>query len=78
MSCRPGPKALGVVVFLMCSRVLSAQDLTGDWQGKLYPKQPWLLISQVIALIALVAFRIGKRGALGVGIALILGILYWG
>jgi pimeloyl-ACP methyl ester carboxylesterase len=72
-------RALGIVAVLMCSRVLSAQDLTGDWQGKLYPKPPWLLISLVIALIALVAFRIGKRGALyGAGIGLIiLGILYW-
>jgi non-heme chloroperoxidase len=72
-------RALGIVALLMCGRVLSAQDLTGDWQGKLYPKPLWLLISLVIALIALVAFRIGKRGALyGAGIGLIiLGILYW-
>jgi pimeloyl-ACP methyl ester carboxylesterase len=70
--------ALGIVALLMCGRVLSAQDLTGDWQGKLYPKPPWLLISLVIALLALFAFRIGKRGALYVvGIGLILGILYW-
>jgi non-heme chloroperoxidase len=27
--------ALGIVALLMCSRVLSAQDLTGDWQGTL-------------------------------------------
>ena len=27
--------ALGIAALLMCSRVLSAQDLTGDWQGTL-------------------------------------------
>jgi hypothetical protein len=70
-------RALGIVALLMFSRVLSAQDLTGDWQGRLYPKPSWLLIG-IFALIVLVGFRIGKRGALvGVGIALILGILYW-
>ena len=46
---------------------------------KLYTKTSWPVISLVMALIALpFAFRIGKRGALyGVGIALVLGILYW-
>jgi LPS export ABC transporter permease LptG len=46
---------------------------------KLYTKTSWPFISTVMALIALpFAFRIGKRGALyGVGIGLILGILYW-
>src|SRR5258708_4376637 len=74
---RRSMRAVGIVALLMCSRVLSAQDLPGDWQGKVYPKHPWLLISLVIVLIALIAFRIGKRVALGVGIALILGLLYW-
>jgi LPS export ABC transporter permease LptG len=46
---------------------------------KLYTKTSWPFISTVMALIALpFAFRIGKRGALyGVGIGLVLGILYW-
>jgi LPS export ABC transporter permease LptG len=46
---------------------------------KLYTKTSWPLISLVMALIALpFAFRIGKRGALyGVGVGLILGIVYW-
>jgi LPS export ABC transporter permease LptG len=46
---------------------------------KLYSKTSWPFISTVMALIALpFAFRIGKRGALyGVGIGLVLGILYW-
>ncbi|HXG59397.1 MAG TPA: LPS export ABC transporter permease LptG [Thermoanaerobaculia bacterium] len=46
---------------------------------KLYEKTSWPAISIVMALIALpFAFRIGKRGALyGIGIALILGIVYW-
>lgn len=46
---------------------------------KLYEKTSWPFISLVMALIALpFAFRIGKRGALyGVGIALVLGIVYW-
>ena len=65
---------LGIVALLMCSRVLSAQDLTGDWQGKLYTKPPWLLISLVIALIALIAFRIKRAAVYGVGIVLILGM----
>jgi pimeloyl-ACP methyl ester carboxylesterase len=56
---------------------LSAQDLTGDWQGKLYTGPSWLFISLVMALIALVAFRIKRAAAYVVGIALILGILYW-
>lgn len=70
-------RALGIVALSMCSRVLAAQDLTGDWQGKLYTKPPWLLISLVIALIALIAFRIKRAAVYGVGIVLILGILYW-
>ncbi len=46
---------------------------------KLYQKTSWPFISLVMALIALpFAFRIGKRGALyGIGIALVLGIVYW-
>jgi lipopolysaccharide export system permease protein len=46
---------------------------------KLYAKTSWPAISIVMALIAMpFAFRIGKRGALyGVGLALILGIVYW-
>jgi LPS export ABC transporter permease LptG/LPS export ABC transporter permease LptF len=46
---------------------------------KLYAKTSWPFISVVMALIALpFAFRIGKRGALyGVGIALVVGIVYW-
>ena len=46
---------------------------------KLYAKTSWPAISIVMALIAMpFAFRMGRRGALyGVGIALILGIIYW-
>lgn len=46
---------------------------------KLYAKTSWPAISIVMALIALpFAFRGGRRGALyGVGIALVLGIVYW-
>ncbi len=46
---------------------------------KLYEKTSWPFISVVMALIALpFAFRAGKRGALyGVGIALVVGIVYW-
>jgi len=46
---------------------------------KLYTKTSWPVLSLVMAMIALpFAFRIGKRGALyGVGLALILGIVYW-
>ncbi|PYQ49695.1 MAG: hypothetical protein DMF59_12830 [Acidobacteria bacterium] len=46
---------------------------------KLYEKTSWPFISVVMALIALpFAFRTGKRGALyGVGIALVVGIIYW-
>lgn len=53
----------------------AAEELT----VKLYTKTSWPFISLVMALIALpFAFRIGKRGALyGVGIGLILGIIYW-
>jgi LPS export ABC transporter permease LptG len=53
----------------------AAEELT----VKLYTKTSWPFISLVMALIALpFAFRIGKRGALyGVGVGLILGILYW-
>ncbi|HEX9162793.1 MAG TPA: LPS export ABC transporter permease LptG [Thermoanaerobaculia bacterium] len=50
-----------------------------DLAVKLYTKTSWPAISLVMALIALpFAFKIGKRGALyGVGIALVLGIVYW-
>jgi LPS export ABC transporter permease LptG len=53
----------------------AAEELT----VKLYTKTSWPFISLVMALIALpFAFRIGKRGALyGVGVGLLLGILYW-
>ncbi|MFZ2491673.1 MAG: LPS export ABC transporter permease LptG [Thermoanaerobaculia bacterium] len=46
---------------------------------KLYAKTSWPVISVVMALIALpFAFRMGKRGTLyGIGIALVLGIVYW-
>jgi LPS export ABC transporter permease LptG len=46
---------------------------------KLYEKTSWPLISMVMALIAMpFAFRLGRRGALyGVGIALVVGIVYW-
>lgn len=46
---------------------------------KLYAKTSWPVISIVMALIALpFAFRMGKRGTLyGVGIALVVGIIYW-
>ncbi|HEV8658287.1 MAG TPA: LPS export ABC transporter permease LptG, partial [Thermoanaerobaculia bacterium] len=50
-----------------------------DLAVKLYTKTSWPAISLVMALIALpFAFKIGRRGALyGVGIALVLGIVYW-
>jgi LPS export ABC transporter permease LptG len=50
-----------------------------EFSVKLYTKTSWPVLSLVMALIALpFAFRIGKRGALyGVGIALVLGIVYW-
>lgn len=53
----------------------AAEELT----VKLYEKTSWPFISVVMALIALpFAFRTGKRGALyGVGIALVVGIIYW-
>jgi LPS export ABC transporter permease LptG len=53
----------------------AAEELT----VKLYEKTSWPFISVVMALIALpFAFRAGKRGALyGVGIALVVGIIYW-
>jgi LPS export ABC transporter permease LptG len=46
---------------------------------RLYMKTSWPVLSVVMALIALpFAFKVGKRGALyGVGIALVLGIVYW-
>jgi len=50
-----------------------------EFSVKLYTKTSWPVLSLVMAMIALpFAFRIGKRGALyGVGLALILGIVYW-
>ncbi len=50
-----------------------------EFSVKLYTKTSWPVLSLVMAMIALpFAFRIGKRGALyGVGIALVLGIVYW-
>jgi len=50
-----------------------------DLAVKMYTKTSWPAISLVMALIALpFAFKIGRRGALyGVGIALVLGIVYW-
>ncbi|HUJ12143.1 MAG TPA: LPS export ABC transporter permease LptG, partial [Thermoanaerobaculia bacterium] len=52
---------------------------TEDLSVKLWQKTSWPFISVVMALIALpFAFRTGKRGALyGVGIALVVGIVYW-
>ena len=46
---------------------------------KLYQKTSWPALSIVMALIAMpFAFRIGRKGALyGIGIALVLGIIYW-
>jgi LPS export ABC transporter permease LptG len=46
---------------------------------KLYAKTSWPALSIVMALIAMpFAFRMGRRGALyGIGLALILGIVYW-
>ncbi|HET7433916.1 MAG TPA: LPS export ABC transporter permease LptG [Thermoanaerobaculia bacterium] len=46
---------------------------------RLYWKTSWPVISIVMALIALpFAFKMGKRGTLyGIGIALVVGILYW-
>ncbi|MEO8034607.1 MAG: LPS export ABC transporter permease LptG [Acidobacteriota bacterium] len=53
----------------------SAEELS----VKLYEKTSWPAISIVMALIALpFAFKSGKKGALyGVGIALVLGLVYW-
>jgi lipopolysaccharide export system permease protein len=50
-----------------------------DLAVKLYTKTSWPAISLVMALIALpFAFKIGRRGALyGIGLALVLGIVYW-
>jgi LPS export ABC transporter permease LptG len=46
---------------------------------RLYEKTSWPAVSLVMALIAMpFAFKMGKRGALyGIGLALILGIIYW-
>jgi len=46
---------------------------------RLYQKTSWPALSIVMALIAMpFAFKVGKRGALyGIGIALVLGIVYW-
>jgi LPS export ABC transporter permease LptG len=46
---------------------------------QLYQKTSWPALSIVMALIAMpFAFKVGKRGALyGIGIALVLGIVYW-
>jgi len=53
----------------------SAEELS----VRLYEKTSWPFITLVMALIALpFAFRVGKRGALhGIGIALVVGIVYW-
>ena len=50
-----------------------------ELEVELWEKTSWPAISVVMALIALpFAFRMGKRGALyGIGIALVLGIVYW-
>jgi len=50
-----------------------------ELEVKLYTKTSWPAISIVMALIAMpFAFKIGRRGALyGVGVALLLGIVYW-
>jgi LPS export ABC transporter permease LptG len=59
---------------------LKESGYSADEQAvKLYAKTSWPAISIVMALIAMpFAFRVGRRGALyGVGIALVLGIIYW-
>jgi LPS export ABC transporter permease LptG len=50
-----------------------------ELEVKLYAKTSWPALSIVMALIAMpFAFRMGRRGALyGIGLALILGIVYW-
>lgn len=59
---------------------LKESGYSADEQAvKLYAKTSWPAICVVMALIAMpFAFRVGRRGALyGVGIALVLGIIYW-
>lgn len=59
--------------------IKSAGYAADELEVELWEKTSWPAISLVMALIALpFAFRMGKRGALyGVGIALVLGIVYW-
>lgn len=71
------------MTFAQLHRYIEAVKKSGyageEMDVKLYAKTSWPFLSLVMALIALpFAFRIGKRGALyGVGIGLVLGILYW-
>ncbi|HLJ75705.1 MAG TPA: LPS export ABC transporter permease LptG, partial [Thermoanaerobaculia bacterium] len=71
------------MTFAQLRRYINAVGRSGysteDLSVKLWQKTSWPFISVVMALIALpFAFRTGKRGALyGVGIALVLGIVYW-
>jgi len=59
--------------------VRSSGYAADELEVELWEKTSWPAISVVMALIALpFAFRMGKRGALyGIGIALVLGIVYW-
>ncbi len=71
------------MTFAQLSRYVAALRESGyaaeELGVKLYAKTSWPAISIVMALIAMpFAFRMGKRGALyGIGLALVLGILYW-
>ena len=60
--------------------LLERSGYAADEQAvRLWEKTAWPVVSFVMALIALpFAFRMGRRGALyGIGLALILGIIYW-
>jgi len=76
-------KAPDQMTFAQLHRYIETIRKTGygadDLAVKLYSKTSWPAISLVMALIALpFAFKIGRRGALyGIGIALVLGIVYW-
>ena len=71
------------MTFAQLRRYIDAIKKSGyageEMRVKLYAKTSWPFLSLVMALIALpFAFRLGKRGALyGVGLGLVLGILYW-
>ena len=76
-------KAPDQMTFAQLRRYIDTVSRSGyaaeELSVKLYQKTSWPFISMVMVLIALpFAFRIGKRGALyGVGIALLLGMVYW-